>query len=573
MSEPVSIARPRRWDRPFGGGLDAATVRRLLDQPLFAEVDPAQFGRNQSLEDILHNDARLVRYAPGDVIVREGDYGSSLFVVLDGAVRVITDRSAEDEVGRRVRGGRRGFLRALRQLWSNPDQPEVRDVGAYASAASAVGLRGEAQQTRAFLRDPEDFCRRHDTVRLGAGDCFGEIAALARQPRTATVFAEQPTLAVELRWQGLRDIRRRSPAFRGQVDGLYRARAMAQHLRESPLFRHLDEAALQEVARHTIFENHGAAEWYRDFRQVKDRDPAAVAAIEETIAEEGHYLDGLIMVRSGFCRISERLDAGRRTVGYATQNDVFGLEEIVDHARGGAPLVLRRSLSAVGYVDLLRVPTALVERLVLPGLPQDLAERAPPNSRDWNVPRLAGMSDLGIDQSLLDFFVDQRTINGTAAMLIDTDRCTGCDDCLRACASTHGNNPRFKRHGPIHESLQVTNACMHCVDPVCLIGCPTGAIHRHADGPVHIDDPSCIGCGACAHACPYDNITLVEIRDADGAFVVDEANGQPIVKATKCDLCFDQLGGPACQRACPHDALVRLDMRDSGRLADWVSRR
>jgi len=92
-----------------------------------------------------------------------------------------------------------------------------------------------------------------------------------------------------------------------------------------------------------------------------------------------------------------------------------------------------------------------------------------------------------INDTFVDFLVDNRTINGTATMLIDVDRCTACDDCVRACAATHGNNPRFRRHGPSHENLQVTNACMHCADPVCLIGCPTGAIHRHPSGPVVID--------------------------------------------------------------------------------------
>ena len=40
--------------------------------------------------------------------------------------------------------------------------------------------------------------------------------------------------------------------------------------------------------------------------------------------------------------------------------------------------------------------------------------------------------------------------------------------------------------------------------------------------------------------------------------VVVDAEGRPIVKATKCDLCVEQLGGPACARACPHDALRRV---------------
>jgi Fe-S-cluster-containing dehydrogenase component len=157
-------------------------------------------------------------------------------------------------------------------------------------------------------------------------------------------------------------------------------------------------------------------------------------------------------------------------------------------------------------------------------------------------------------------------------MFIDTDRCTACDDCVRACAAAHDNNPRFIRHGPEHHNLMVANACMHCVDPVCLIGCPTGAIHRTPDGLVVIDDVTCIGCATCANSCPYDNIRMVEIRDERGDFVVDQDTQTPIVKATKCDLCLEQPTGPACQRACPHDALVRMDLRDRKFLADWLAR-
>ena len=65
---------------------------------------------------------------------------------------------------------------------------------------------------------------------------------------------------------------------------------------------------------------------------------------------------------------------------------------------------------------------------------------------------------------------------------------------------------------------------------------------------------------------------LVETRDRNGRFIVDERTRTPILKATKCDLCSEQPGGPACQRACPHDALIRLDVRKRQHLADWVKR-
>jgi Fe-S-cluster-containing dehydrogenase component len=175
---------------------------------------------------------------------------------------------------------------------------------------------------------------------------------------------------------------------------------------------------------------------------------------------------------------------------------------------------------------------------------------------------------------MLDFLADHRFLNGTQTMLIDLDRSTRCDDCEGACASTHDNNPRFIRQGPKHDHIMVANACMHCVDPVCMIGCPTGAIGRDAEtGTVRINDTTCIGCSTCANSCPYSAIRMVEIREPGGAFYVDEATQLPILKATKCDFCAGQPTGPACQAACPHDALVRVDLGDMASVEAWLGRK
>lgn len=581
MATGTAIARPRRWDEPFGGATMAETdVERVLAQPVFAAIDQERFPASQPLPEILRNDGRVVRFDPGDVIVREGDYGNSVFVVLSGSVSAVLDRTTDAELGRRTHAGRRSMWQALKQLWANNRESEARDIQRYFHGRGDVGVRGTNSHAQSYIAELSGFLARHTTASLGPGETFGEIAALARQPRTATVVATEATEVVELRWQGLRDIRKRDRGFRDHVDGLYRERRLAQQLEESPLFAHLSPETLAEIAHQTSFETHGSVEWFRDYKQVKARDPSAVVEHEPVIAEEGSYLDGLMLIVSGFCRVSERLGHGHRTVSYVSRNNVFGLAEICAHHWHGEPLTVRRSLRGVGSVDVLRIPTGLVERHVLPNLPADQLPPLPARAEetqeasepDTEAQAVRTDTDLGLPQDLVDFFVDQRTINGTATMLIDTNRCTGCDDCIRACASTHDNNPRFKRHGPIHDGIQVTNACMHCADPVCMIGCPTGAIHRHASGPVVIDDATCIGCGTCAESCPYDNISMVEIRGQDGGFVIDQEANEPIQKATKCDLCYDQLGGPACQRACPHDALIRVDMRDTETLADWISR-
>ena len=264
------------------------------------------------------------------------------------------------------------------------------------------------------------------------------------------------------------------------------------------------------------------------------------------IASEGANADGMYLVRAGFVRVSSRLGEGQRTLTYLGAGDHYGFDESFQHWKTGKPAPLRATLSALGYCDTLRVPLHILEKHVFPHV-----AAPPPPATDIERPIA--------DDAFVEWLVEERFINGTQAMLIDLDACVRCDDCVRACAATHGGNPRFVRHGPVFDHWMVANACMHCRDPVCMIGCPTGAIHRHeATGVIVINDDTCIGCGTCAASCPYDNIRLVEVANPMGDPLVDDS-GRPIVKATKCDLCVEQPGGPACARACPHDALRRID--------------
>jgi Fe-S-cluster-containing hydrogenase component 2 len=57
---------------------------------------------------------------------------------------------------------------------------------------------------------------------------------------------------------------------------------------------------------------------------------------------------------------------------------------------------------------------------------------------------------------------------------------------------------------------------------------------------------------------------MVKINDNEGQFITDPQNEKPILKATKCDLCADQVTGPACVYACPQDALKRVNFQETG---------
>src|SRR3989442_6807106 len=111
------------------------------------------------------------------------------------------------------------------------------------------------------------------------------------------------------------------------------------------------------------------------------------------------------------------------------------------------------------------VPKKALPRLVRPA---EEEETAPPAAIDASA-------KIGAD--MLEFLTENRFFNGTATMVIDLDRCTRCDDCVRACAATHNNNPRFLRHRPSAGKIIIANACMHCPDPVCMIWRLTGASH------------------------------------------------------------------------------------------------
>jgi len=512
---------------------------------MFEAIDPRQFPPSLPLRDLIRNDMRIMRYEPGEIVVREADYGNSAFLILEGNLHVV--QVAAEALGRRGKIERKGFLAALAQLWTNSRVPEVFDVG----KDRVAGLARDQQDDkpyRIFLQDIPVVLAQGQLAALGPGLLFGEISALARIPRTATVFAETAATCLEIRWQGLRDLRRYDSTFRQKIDETYRRNILQTTLRQTPMFAHLSDDALLRIAKATLFETYGSFDWSMSYKQLRSKG-ADVALEEPVIATMGDYPDGLLIIRTGFARVWVPHGSGHRTLSYLGAGDVIGLSELYERWRGDSEAGHQASLSAVGYVDVLRVPAHVLEELVFPQI------QAPGK---WSRTLL---DEPAVDDALMEWAVEERFINGTQAMLIDLDKCVRCDDCVRACASTHNGNPRFIRHGRVLDHWMIANACMHCADPICMIGCPTGAIHRTSEGPVVINDATCIGCGTCAASCPYHNIRMVEVSDRKGRLLVDKDTGGPIQKATKCDLCISNPAGPACVRACPHDALARVDFR------------
>jgi len=148
---------------------------------------------------------------------------------------------------------------------------------------------------------------------------------------------------------------------------------------------------------------------------------------------------------------------------------------------------------------------------------------------------------------------------------VTVELCMGCHTCELACAVAHsqakdlvlaasrGEKPGYRINVERFGALPVPVACQHCEEPACVAACPTGAVHRKADGkPVLMDDARCIGCTLCVQACPFGMMAM----RMDGKV------------GMKCDLCIERLAKglqPACSSSCPTQALHFLEEEVSTR--------
>jgi DMSO reductase iron-sulfur subunit len=134
----------------------------------------------------------------------------------------------------------------------------------------------------------------------------------------------------------------------------------------------------------------------------------------------------------------------------------------------------------------------------------------------------------------------------------NADNCIGCHACESACSEKNDvpAHIAFRSVGyveggtyPDYQRINISMACNHCDDPVCLTGCPTRAYTKFAEYGAVLQDPDiCFGCGYCTWVCPYNAPQL------------DPVKGE----VSKCNMCVDRLEvnlKPACVAACLGNAL------------------
>jgi CRP-like cAMP-binding protein/Fe-S-cluster-containing dehydrogenase component len=486
-----------------GPGAEGFEAEDLLKIPVFQGVSGTFLELNRGA--IVKR-----RFRKGELICKEGDFGSTAFFILEGKARVsISSPMAHVK----TQGGAQGFFKRLTSTLA-PREADKRDE--------------EARDRMIPIDASVDLSYENPVAELGPGDLFGEMTCMNFYPRSATVRAESDAVAYEM-LRNVLDIMLKNKTFRAQVDQNYRKRALENHLRGVPMFADLS----------TDFIEH-----------LKESVELLRFAPGQVIARQSDAADSFYLVRIGFVKISEHYPGGELILAYLSRGDYFGEIGLL----GGG--VRTATCTALDHVEVVRVSgddfRQMVERFpsVRRGLEAVAEER-----RSANAQRMQMVHSVPIDQ-----FLSQGLMEAQSLLVLDLQNCTRCDACVNACADAHEGVTRLVRDGLRFDHYLVATSCRQCRDPLCMVGCPVGSIRRRNSLEVIIED-WCIGCGLCARNCPYGNINLhpFEVMAEEG----EHAGRQKAVikqKATSCDLCT-HLKEPSCVYACPHDAAHRVDPR------------
>jgi Fe-S-cluster-containing dehydrogenase component/CRP-like cAMP-binding protein len=414
---------------------------------------------------------------------------------------------------------------------------------------------------------------------LERGACFGEMGLLAGIGRNATVAvpANQKAVVLEVMRPALRLLRKLT-TFGNILDETYRTHGIGRVLED---LRLLTDKPLSEPL---------AAELRRTARYM-------VYGKNHVLCKEGNRIDRLILMKNGWVRRSYGVffDA-------ASPEVVLGMHEGigVDFLGGGSCL----GSEGVTQPEEWKYRATVMARTEVLEIPLDVFS-PDPELRKQLVEVFARFSSSGSalpvtieevpDLNALKAAEEEITtgiIDGTNVLVMDMDLCIRCGNCSLACHKMHGQSRLLRRGIQIERPVAigkkrlqhalVPQVCMHCADPECMTGCPTGAIFRDPFGHIDIDKTTCIGCFDCATQCPYDAITMVPrtappptsgfVSTLKKALsfkiappVAPETSDDPV--AIKCNLCEDTPLNPpgvrrkkySCEENCPTGALVRVD--------------
>ena len=344
----------------------------------------------------------------------------------------------------------------------------------------------------------------------------------------------------------------RSGPFRETFDAIYAKHALYSHLQSPGALGALPESALETLLSGASLDTLGT---------------------DDVVVTEGEPPSAFYLVRSGFLRVTCGTAEQRRTLVYLRTGDLFGLLPLLrsePHVPYTVSTLGRSEVIRFSWQALMSVLASTPHvRAVLTqaAIAAEELIRAPEVGRGVHGERTSLVSG-----SSVGALVEHGIAGGREVLVVDQNKCTGCENCIKSCERRHGYS-RLQLRGQQVDNYLFPTACRHCEDPKCLL-CSVNGIVRMPSGEIKIVDENCIGCGACAQRCPYGNISMHPIAKKKQSFwfnlldllstsprreqslaALDPASRQI---AVKCDLCSGY-SDYACVSACPVGAAFRVD--------------
>ncbi len=524
LTNRTSVTQPP----PKGAGV--VPPEELVKLPLFAGISHAFLRFNE-------NAVVRRKFRAGEVICREGDFGSTAFFIERGKVDIYLSSSFNHAKtrGGDGRGGLFGLVHRLTTVFESRDADPRHD-----------GRKERIESSNQYIHIGESVALKYSDpiAALEAGDIFGEMTCMNSYPRSATVRAAEDVTVLEM-GRNVLYILQRSKSSKAIIDEGYRRKAIDNHLRSVPIFASL---ARDEV------------EFKRLVDLLRDRVTLERKNNGELIFEQNDPADAFYLIRTGFVKVAQSHMGSEHVLNYLGPGGFFGeiglLSDLPEVQAHGVNAARRNATcSSLDHVDLVKISADAFQEVLreFPDVRRQIIDSAIDRLRE-NAATLNQIENLPLAD-----FLSQGLMNAQSLLVLDLEKCTRCDECTKACADTHDGVTRLIREGLRFDKFLVASSCRSCLDPYCMVGCPVNSIRRLQSREIIIED-WCIGCGKCAENCPYGNINMHSLPEKK---VADPAHpGQKIAvvqqKATMCDLCRDVDGQPSCVYACPHDAAHRM---------------
>ena len=496
-------------------------ISRLREQRFLSDLHYVP--ENYLLHIIASSGMRFL--APGDISIREGNYGRDLFLIIEGRLALFAD-------------------------------------------------------------DLED--TTFPVAVLNHGEHMGEDGMLTGLPYKVTARAQVPTIVLQVPEQVMQRLMELVPDVQRYFDQVNNARSLKSILKRMSLFQGVSDADIHSLIRQTPIKQYDRDEPLfaeNDQGERPSRETlhiileGFVKVARHTSVGTGHHKSDEVII--AYRQGGDYFAGGLDLLGDGRAVCVKAINRVrVAEVPRQVMLALFQHYPEVNH----RFAVRLREYVETSVSTQGYALTSSPLSAYSSTNMLPD----GAVRDGLHSLVSDGVVEGTEVLVIDLDKCIHCSECEEACERRHGQS-RMNRKGMVVGNISIATACRQCQDPVCMLcsragiarhpngevyitescigcgicaeRCPYGAISI-----VNIEEDKQISRSSWQRFSSF--FTNLGMKDAGESPYVSSGpldTYQPLDAfdeirkkvAIKCDLCAgykDQ----ACVEACPAGAAFRI---------------